>query len=122
MKSERSVTKRIHILIAVMAIWGTVIGGRLFFLHVVYSADYKRRAERQQQRTLDVSPRRGIIYDRNGSELAVSIKVDSVFAVPDEVEYADARKIWIERTAKTLAPILRIFKESHRQKLDIQRS
>ena len=59
---------------------------RLYFLHVVHSADYRQRAEHQQQRTLDVSPRRGVIYDRNGNELAVSIKVDSVFAVPDEID------------------------------------
>ena len=69
------------VLIGAMVLWALVIGTRLYFLHVVHSADYRQRAERQQQRTLDVSPRRGVIYDRNGNELAVSIKVDSVFAV-----------------------------------------
>ena len=86
MKKNSSLSGRVYILIAVMGLWGTVIGTRLYFLHVVHSADYKERAERQQQRTLEVSPRRGNIYDRNGNELAVSIKVDSVFAVPDEIE------------------------------------
>ena len=86
MKKNSSLSGRVYILIAVMGLWGTAIGTRLYFLHVVHSADYKERAERQQQRTLEVSPRRGNIYDRNGNELAVSIKVDSVFAVPDEIE------------------------------------
>src|SRR5689334_15586929 len=78
--------RRVYILIAVMAVWGTVIGIRLYFLHVVQSADLRQRADRQQQRGFEVSPLRGIIYDRNNKELAISIKVDSVFAVPDEIK------------------------------------
>ena len=78
--------RRVFVLIGAMALWALVIGARLYFLHVVHSADYRQRAEHQQQRTLDVSPRRGVIYDRNGNELAVSIKVDSVFAVPGEID------------------------------------
>ncbi len=78
--------RRVFVLIGAMALWALVIGTRLYFLHVVHSADYRQRAEHQQQRTLDVSPRRGVIYDRNGNELAVSIKVDSVFAVPGEID------------------------------------
>src|SRR5439155_21719690 len=77
MKKNKSLSRRVYILITVMGLWGPAIGARLYFLHVVHSADYKERAERQQQRTLEVSPRRGNIYDRNGNELAVSIKVDS---------------------------------------------
>jgi len=68
-----------------MIFWIVLLGARLYFLQVVQSADLRTRAERQQQRTLDVSPRRGVIYDRNSNELAISIKVDSIFAVPDEV-------------------------------------
>src|SRR5215831_11725546 len=86
MKRDQQVLRRVYFLISVMGIWGTVIGARLYFLQVVHSADLKLRAERQQQRTLDVSPRRGVIYDRNNNELAVSVKVDSVFAVPDEIK------------------------------------
>src|SRR5258706_5380247 len=96
MKTDKFHARRIQVLIALMGLWAAVIGVRLFFLHVVHSADYKQRAERQQRRTLEVSPRRGVIYDRNGNELAVSIKVDSVFAVPDEIENRAA-------TAKKLA-------------------
>jgi cell division protein FtsI (penicillin-binding protein 3) len=86
MKKDSSLTRRVYVLLAVMGIWGAAIGIRLYFLHVVYSDEFKERAERQQQRTLDLSPRRGNIYDRNGNELAVSIKVDSVFAVPSEID------------------------------------
>src|SRR5690349_19597887 len=99
MKKDPSLTKRVYVLITVMALWATVIAARLYFLHVVHSADYRQRAEHQQQRTFEVTPPRGVIYDRNRNELAISIKVDSVFAVPDEISDPAA-------TAKTLSAIL----------------
>jgi cell division protein FtsI (penicillin-binding protein 3) len=90
-KAQRSSEgRRVFVLIGAMVLWAVVIGARLYFLHVVHSADYRQRAEHQQQRRIEVSPRRGVIYDRNGNELAVSIKVDSVFAVPDQIDDPDA--------------------------------
>lgn len=61
------------------------IGIRLVQLQVVRYGEFTQRALRQQQRTVEVSPRRGVIYDRNGQELAMTINVDSVFAVPAEI-------------------------------------
>src|SRR5207244_1600784 len=115
MKNDNSLAQRVYVLIAVMGFWAIVIGARLFFLHVVHSADYRQRAERQHQRTLEVSPRRGVIYDRNGNELAISVKVDSVFAVPDEIQNVNA-------TAGKLAALTGIPKADLAQKLDSQRS
>src|SRR5262245_38455032 len=115
MKKDRYLSRRICILIAIMGLWGMAIGARLYFLHVVHSADYKERAERQQQRTLEVSPRRGNIYDRNGNELAVSIKVDSVFAVPGEIENRKA-------TVKVLAKATGLSTREITAKLDTDKS
>src|SRR5690349_5400856 len=98
MKKDANVFRRLYLLIAVMGLWGAVIGGRLYFLQVVESGSLRNRAARQQQRTIEVGPRRGIIYDRNNNELAISVKVDSVFAVPDEIENA-------ENTARVLSKI-----------------
>ena len=115
MKKDPSLTRRVYFVIAVMGIWGTAIGARLYFLHVVHSADYRQRAEHQQQRAFDLTPPRGVIYDRNGNELAISIKVDSVFAVPDEIEYP-------EGTAKKLAALLQVPADDLLDKLETQRS
>ena len=102
-------------LIAIMAVWGAIIGIRLYFLHVVQSAELRDRANRQQQRTLEVSPRRGVIYDRNNNELAISIKVDSVFAVPDEIKDP-------VRTAKVLSELTGIPKAELIQRFDTDKS
>jgi cell division protein FtsI (penicillin-binding protein 3) len=66
-------------------VWAVLIVGRLLILQVLNYGEWMQRAQRQQQRTAEVSPQRGIIYDRNGQELAMTVQVDSVFAVPSEI-------------------------------------
>ena len=61
------------------------ICGRLVWLQVVRHADFVERAARQQQRTFEVAPRRGMLYDRNLHELAMTVLADSVYAVPSEI-------------------------------------
>lgn len=56
-------------------------------------------AERESIRQVDLSPRRGIIFDRNHEELAVSIDTDSIYANP--LGIADPA-----RHARLLAPVL----------------
>src|SRR6185312_5101322 len=65
--------------------WVVVIGGRLVWLQVIQHSEWMEKAERQQQRTFDVAPQRGLIYDRNLRELAMTVSVDSIFAVPSEL-------------------------------------
>ena len=98
-----------------MGIWGAAIGARLYFLQVVQSADLKQRAQHQQQRVLEVSPRRGVIYDRTGAELAISVKVDSVFADPEAIPDP-------ARTARTLSRILQIPADDILKKFDNARN
>ena len=65
--------------------WVSLICGRLIWLQVVHHKDFVDRAARQQQRTFEVAPRRGILYDRNLHELAMTVLADSVYAVPSEI-------------------------------------
>ncbi|MGC2400271.1 MAG: penicillin-binding protein [Acidobacteriaceae bacterium] len=67
------------------ACWVILICGRLFFLQVVHYRDYVDRAARQQQRTFEVAPRRGMLYDRDLQPLAMTVLADSVYAVPSEI-------------------------------------
>ena len=90
---------RLYLLGGVLFLWCGFIGLRLVQLQILRYGDWLQRAQRQQQRTIPVAPRRGIIYDRNGHELAMSISVDSVFAVPSEIPDP-------ENTANLLARVL----------------
>jgi cell division protein FtsI/penicillin-binding protein 2 len=114
MNKDLILSRRVYLLIAVMAVWGTVIGARLYFLQVVQSSVYREKAENQQQQTLDIMSPRGTIYDSNGSALALSVQVKSVFAVPREV-----RDIY--GTAKTLASLTGLPAADIREKLSADR-
>lgn len=76
---------RILILVSILLVWCGLIAGRLVMLQILRYGEFTQRAARQQMRTIDVSPRRGVIYDRSGHELAMTIAVDSAFAVPSEM-------------------------------------
>jgi len=65
--------------------WVGMIGLRLLWLQVFRYGDFVHRAAMQQQRTFEVAPRRGVLYDRNLKELAMTVLVDSVYAVPSEL-------------------------------------
>jgi cell division protein FtsI (penicillin-binding protein 3) len=84
-QSNQSGNTRLFILAGFLLFWFLVICGRLVWLQVVNYGDYTQRAAKQQQRSIEVSPVRGNIYDRRGNELAMTVSVDSVFAVPSEV-------------------------------------
>lgn len=81
--------------------WAIAITSRLFWLQIVRHSEYVERAQKQQQRTFEVAPRRGMLYDRNMRELAMTVQVDSIYAVP--MEMSDAEK---ESDARTLASLV----------------
>jgi cell division protein FtsI (penicillin-binding protein 3) len=58
---------------------------RAFQLQVLSGQKLKTLAQRQHTTVLQLPPERGVIYDRNGEKLAVSIMADSVFADPSKI-------------------------------------
>jgi cell division protein FtsI/penicillin-binding protein 2 len=80
------VRSRLNIVFIVGALWVAALGVRLYDLQVVRHARYVSKAERQQQRVVKLDSPRGTIYDAVGRELAVSVVVDSAYAVPSEVQ------------------------------------
>jgi len=66
-------------------LWASAIAGRLFWLQIVRHQEFVERAQKQQQRTIEVAPRRGVLYDRNLRELAMTVLADSIYADPTEI-------------------------------------
>src|SRR5438874_9024691 len=83
--TERSTVKRLLIVACLSLLWMTAVFGRLGYLQLFLHSEYMARAQRQQQRVIEITPKRGAIYDRNMHPLAMSIPVDSAFAVPSEL-------------------------------------
>ncbi|MGH9496774.1 MAG: penicillin-binding protein [Candidatus Sulfotelmatobacter sp.] len=77
---------RLHLLGGILFLWCIAICARLVYLQVFSYGTFARQAGHQQQRAIPLEAKRGVIYDRAGRELAMSVLVDSAFAVPSEVK------------------------------------
>ncbi len=73
---------------------------RAFQLQILAGPDLKKMATRQHFGTIKLSPDRGIIFDRNGNQLAVSTTTLSLYAHPTKV----ANK---SKAARSIAKILK---------------
>jgi cell division protein FtsI (penicillin-binding protein 3) len=100
---------------AFLFVWALLIVVRLVFLQVLHYGQWVQRAQRQQQRSVEISPQRGIIYDRNGQELAMTVQVDSVFAVPSEIPDQ-------KNTATLLATVIGEDPESVLERMQAQKN
>jgi cell division protein FtsI (penicillin-binding protein 3) len=69
----------------IFCFWAVTIAVRLTWLQVVQHSQWVERAKEQQQRGFTVSPHRGVLYDRNMHPLAMTVLVDSIYAVPSEL-------------------------------------
>jgi len=76
---------RILAMLAIFLSWVVLIVVRLVWLQVIQHNEWAERAARQQERTFTVAPRRGILYDRDLHELAMTVVAQSVYAVPSEI-------------------------------------
>jgi cell division protein FtsI (penicillin-binding protein 3) len=98
---RNSTNTRLCLLAALLVLWCGGICLRLVYLQIFRYGSFEKRAIHERERTEEVSARRGIIYDRTGRELAMSISVDSAFAVPTEIPDLAATISLISRITKT---------------------
>ena len=83
--NDRTTVDRLIIVAGIAMLWALAVFFRLGYLQLVRHGDYLLRAQKQQQRTIDITPQRGTIFDRAGHPLAMSVPVKSAFAVPAEI-------------------------------------
>jgi cell division protein FtsI/penicillin-binding protein 2 len=100
---------------ALAAIWTGAVLGRLAYLQLFRYSEYYSRAQHQQRLIVDVGASRAEIFDRNMNPLAMSVPVDSCFAVPSEI--ADS-----EMAARLLAKVLDVPPEEIATRLASSRS
>ncbi len=104
----KSIHTRIKIIILITIFLFIVIMGKVFYIQVI---DYKKLngyATSLWSRNLPLAANRGIIYDRNGVELAGNITTTSLVLIPNQITDK-------ETVAKDLADILKVdYKEMYR--------
>jgi cell division protein FtsI (penicillin-binding protein 3) len=82
-----------------MVAFGLWICGRFFYLQIIQGSELRAEATREYQKFCPILPVRGMILDRHGNELAVSTRVSSLVAHPNQIKTAG-------RLSRELAPIL----------------
>lgn len=103
MKPRRSnrTDRRLGVLLLLLVVSLLVIGVRLVFVQVVQAKKYKTQAQSQRMRCIELAPHRGVIYDRDHKELAISMKTDTVYATPYLIKHKNKVEV-----AKKLSKIL----------------
>lgn len=103
-----NIHKRMKIIIILMLILFLVIIGRVFYIQVIDYKKLNKYATDLWSRNLPIGSDRGIIYDRNGVELANNITNTSLIIIPNQVKDK-------EKVAKSLSKILNVdYKEMYR--------
>ena len=75
-------TRRVHLLAKLAFAWAAVIVARLVYIQIVHHADYQKLAQQQQQQVVELQAPRGMILDRSGQRLAMSLPAESVVVDP----------------------------------------
>lgn len=113
--SHNASETRLSIIRILMILWMAAIGAKLLWLQVKQHDWLLARASHQQQAAIDLSPMRGIIFDRNGDQLARSVAVKSLYASPADLTDPAA-------AADTLADVLDIDRDDLYKRLTSARA
>ena len=107
--------EKVHVRLLIFAgcilLWITAVFGRVAYIQLFCHADYLKKALRQQVHSIEMYPKRGVIFDRKGHPLAMSVPVKSAFAMPGEIK---DRAL----AARLLSGALGISAEEIRDKMD----
>lgn len=115
--NENTLAKRaLHVLIIIVVL---AFGACIFYLGYVQlglGEEYRAKAEANQLRDSEISAERGVIYDRNGKELAKSASAWKIVIYPNKMaDCKPAREIVI----KKLSSVLEISEDTVRAKAEM---
>lgn len=110
-RTESQKIRRRSLLVGILfTLFLGVIGGKAAYIQIFQHARLSQMAADQYVKPVTTRGKRGTIYDRRMSELAISVKSTSVAAHPARIENA-------EKTAAALSRILKIDRRQLRKQL-----
>ncbi len=109
------ISLRATILGVFFSLWLVAIGTKVIYLQVFQGDLLSKKASDQYEASIQAEGKRGVIYDRNHREMAVSIDATSIAANP-------ARLSDVGRTSTVLAKALQIDRKALIKKLSLKRS
>ncbi len=101
-QEKRANPIRIFVVIGGIFLWAGILCARLLQLQVIQHEEFAQQAAQRQQVARSVIAPRGVIYDSHMDELASSVSVSTVHAVPNLI----SRKKDISAAARALASVL----------------
>ncbi|MDO5650000.1 MAG: penicillin-binding transpeptidase domain-containing protein, partial [Gallicola sp.] len=112
--SRDKITKsRVTVLFLFCLLLGFVFFIRLFQLQIAGGEIYRKEAQIQKTKTIDIPASRGAIYDRDHNILAQNVKQNTVYISPQSIK--DEEK---EEIAQSLSSIINIDKGSILEKME----
>ena len=122
-------SNRAFVPILIFAALALIVFFRLFYLQVIVAGEYSEQAEEARLVSIDVDARRGTIYDRNGTVLAISVDATTVYCNPSEVNDAGrAAQLLSETLGGQIADYLGTLTQSNlsfaylAQKIDVEKA
>ncbi len=105
---------RIFTVLTIFLILFVFVTARAFQLQVIHQGKLEAKANSQHLKTINILAERGGVYDRNFSELGITVKADSVYADPSRVGDPVA-------VAERIASLLSMDRRSVGKKLSARR-
>lgn len=109
MTALNSSKKNLIIILVIVFTLMLILCIRLGWVQIVKGSEYSELAVEQQTKDTPIEAKRGMIYDTNGNELAVSVTCYTIWARPADVRSGDTKDEQnenIEKVSKTLSDIL----------------
>lgn len=104
-RQEKSRKVRIYLPFFILFLAFFIIEARLYNLQIIKHEEFTQQVKKNQIKKVNISPERGIIYDRNLEKLAINIPSYSLYACPRKISHP-------EKLAEQLSPILGIKSSS----------
>lgn len=85
--------KRMMGILGFFAVFILYLVCHMFYWQLIKGSELSEAAYNQQTKNRTISPKRGIIYDRNGTVLAESVTVETISVTPKNIKSGDKAKV-----------------------------